>query len=66
MSRAQAISQALKKPVIPFVPVIPHDQYKTVSLEFVRNVGTAARPNNIKKKVQAYFCSNQDIEYIAE
>ena len=64
MSRAQAISQALKKPVIPFVPVIPHDQYKTVSLEFVRNIGTAARPNNIKKKVQAYFCSNQDIEYI--
>jgi len=24
----------------------------------------AARPNNVKKKVQAYFCDNQDVEYI--
>ena len=64
MSRATALSQALKKPVIPFVLVIPHDKYKTISLKFVRNIGMAVHPNNVKKKVQAFYCGNTDIKYI--
>ena len=64
MSLAAALSQALKKLVISFIPTIPHDKYRMIPLEFVRNIRTAAHPNNVKKKVQAFYCDNTDVEYI--
>ena len=64
MSRAAALSQTLKKAIIPLILTIVHDNYKTIRLEIILNIGMTACPNNVKKKVQAFFCDNQDVEYI--
>ena len=44
--------------------MIPHQDYKMITLEVIQNIETAARPSNVKKKLQAYFCDQTDIEYI--
>ena len=61
---ATALAVALRKPVIPFKPIIPHDSYTTVSLYHEMNIGTVARPVLTKRKEEAFHCSTNDIEYI--
>ena len=61
---ASVLAIALRKPVIPFKPVIPHDSYQTITLYREINVGTAAAPHFTKQKEEAFHFENTDIEYL--
>lgn len=61
---ATALAVALRKPVIPFVPVIQHHTYRKVSLTAQVNTGTNAAPVNVKRKEDGYYCEVNDPEYI--
>jgi len=61
---ASVISVALRKPIIPFKPVIPHPSYQKILLTEMVNVGTAAAPDLQKKKEEVFFCERHDVEYI--
>jgi hypothetical protein len=63
MSQATALSVALRKPFIPFVPAGEHKEYKKNTLETMANVGKASRPNNIKKN--RFDCSSLDDRFVA-
>ena len=53
-----------KKATILWFPKIPFNSYKTVELMNMVNEGNLANPVMVKRKATAYYCDNNDIEYI--
>jgi len=61
---ASPVAAALRKPIIPIMPAIPHDAYDKVILYNSVNEGTAAHPIIAKKREEVFFCDKADVEYI--
>lgn len=61
---ATALNIALCKPIITFVPAIPHDSYRVITLTATVNEGTRDVPIPVKRKEEVYFCEVHDVEYI--